>query len=74
MKCSWNKINLGWRLGNISEMVEEAIQIANLLDTKVSFEFNGVKVNLSKHSDHQNTVRKVTDAVGEGKTIYGEGC
>lgn len=50
MKCSWNCIDLGWRLGMLGDMMMEAISIAELLETKVSFEFNGVQVTVNKNT------------------------
>lgn len=66
-------ITLDWSIGTIGGMTEEAIELAKLTDMKVSFTFNGVKVNVTK----QTTLQIATDAlnaVREGKgSVYGEG-
>ena len=46
----WNCIDLGWRLGSLGDMMMEAISIAELLNTNVSFDFNGVKVTVNKNT------------------------
>lgn len=51
MKCSWGKIKLGHRFGTVAEMTAEAVKIAELLDCRVSFEFNGVEVNVDRYTD-----------------------
>ena len=43
MNCTWTHVDLAWRPGDIYSMTKEAVQIAELLNTKVSFDFNGVK-------------------------------
>lgn len=70
MKCSWSDIDLGWRLGSIDVMCKEAIEIAKLLDTRCSFEFNGVTVAVNKNSNWENLAKLVVDAVSKGNTHY----
>lgn len=74
MKCNWSNVSLGYRFGNINEVIKEAIEIAKLLDTKVNFEFNGVLVNVSKHSDVEDVYFKTMDALKiVKKSVYGKG-
>ncbi len=74
MKCNWSSVSLGWRGGRISDMTKEAIEIAKLLDTKVNFEFNDVKVNVSKYSDWEDVTISVHEAVLDGKkSVHGKG-
>lgn len=74
MKCSWSHIDLGWRCGDIGSMCKEAIEIAALLDTKVSFKFNSVKVNVAGRSDWEEVTEQALDAVRSGTTsVYGRG-
>ncbi|HHB9680589.1 TPA: hypothetical protein ACOAY7_002972 [Vibrio cholerae] len=74
MKCDWSNISLGFRFGTIDDMTKEAIEVAKLLDTKVNFEFNGVLVNVSKHSDVEDVCFKTMDALKIGKkSVYGKG-
>jgi len=74
MKCSWNKIDLGWTCGDIGTLCRQASEISILLDTKVSFDFNGIKVNLSPKSNVSTLIEKTMQAVGtETKSVYGEG-
>lgn len=75
INCSWSNVDLGWRCGEIFSMCKEAIEIAKLLNTKVSFEFNKVRVNVSKSSSANNLAIKALAAAQAGKTsVYGEGC
>ena len=74
MKCNWSNVSLGWRSGSIDNMTKEAIKIAELLDTKVNFEFNSVTVNVSKHSGWKDVTLSVHEAVQAGKTsAHGKG-
>lgn len=74
MKCNWSHVSLGWRSGSIDNMTKEAIEVAKTLDTKVDFEFNGVKVNVSKHSDWKDVTIDVHEAIQSGKkSVYGKG-
>jgi hypothetical protein len=74
MKCGWNKIDLGWRSGDIYTMSHEAVEIAKLLNVKTSFLFNGVRVNVSAKTDPVTISTKALEAVKSEKTsIYGEG-
>lgn len=74
MKCNWSNVSLGFRFGTIDDMTKEAIEVAKLLDTKVNFEFNGVTVNVSKHSDVEDVYFKTMDALKIGKkSVYGKG-
>ena len=76
MKCSWNSVDLGWLIGgDVASMCKEAIEIATLLDTKVSFVFNEVRVNVSPKSSYILTAQKALVAVSSGvASVYGEGC
>ena len=72
MNCSWSELDLGWRMGVISEQVKEAIEISQVLNTKVKFEFNKVIVHVNKNSDPNDTISKVLSAVKNGVTkVYG---
>lgn len=74
MKCLWNNVDLGWRAGDIWTMTRDAIAIAGTLDTKVSFEFNGVKVNVTKSSTIELVADKTILAVKQKQmSVYGEG-
>ena len=74
MNCSWSHVDLGFRFGDIGSMSKEAIEIAKLLDTKVSFVFNGVKVNVTKFSSYDTVAHAALDAVRDGKiSAFGEG-
>lgn len=74
MKCNWNSIDLGWRMGSVDNMAKEAIEIATLLSTKVSFDFNGVKVNVTSQSDCEGVAMDTLNAVRFGKTsVFGKG-
>lgn len=68
MKCSWTNVDLGWRTGSIYDMCEEAVQIAKLLDTGVSFMFNGCSVNLTKNSVAEQMVKSIMVAVNYDQT------
>lgn len=70
MKCSWTNVDLGWRTGSIYDMCEEAVQIAKVLDTEVSFMFNGCRVNLTKNSvADEQTVKSIMVAINYDQTI-----
>lgn len=75
MNCNWTHVDLGWRLGDIYSMVKEAVQVAELLNARVSFDFNGVKVNVTKNStDINGLCYEVLDAVKQGKmAVFGRG-
>lgn len=74
MNCNWNHVDLGWRLGDIGSMSDEAIEVARLLNTKVSFEFNGVKVNVSKDSFWKDVADSALDALRNGDSaVFGKG-
>jgi hypothetical protein len=73
MKCSWSDIDLGWRDGTIDNMVKEAIEIAKLLDTRCSFEFNGVTVAVNKNSNWETLSKLAKNAVADGNTKYVSG-
>lgn len=70
----FHRIDLGFALGDIGGMFREAKEIANTLDVKVSFEFNGVKVNISKHSTLEYVYPRLQDAIQTRKlSCFGEG-
>lgn len=74
MKCPWRKIDLGWTCGDIGTLCKQALEIAITLDTKVSFDFNGVKVSLSPKTNAADITEKALMAVGtDTKSVYGEG-
>jgi hypothetical protein len=74
VKCPWYKIDLGSACGDIYTLSKQAVEIAKLLDTEVSFDFNGVKVNASAKTCPTKLATDACDAVGKGiKSIYGEG-
>lgn len=77
MNCNWTHVDLGWRPGDIYSMTEEAVQIAKLLNTKVSFDFNGVKVHVTKQStdtDIDYLCEEVLNAIKQGKSsVFGRG-
>lgn len=75
MNCKWRHVDLGWRCGAIYEMCDDAVQIAKLLNTQVSFTFNGVRVNVSNQSDAEDISFKALEAV-KNKTdaVFGKGC
>jgi hypothetical protein len=75
MKCNWSHVDLGWRSGDIYTMSKEAVEIAKLLDTNVSFLFNGVRVNVSTKTDPASVAKLATIAVQEGlPSVHGQGC
>ena len=63
MNCSWTDIELGWRLGSIDNMAKEAIEIAKLLNTRCTFEFNGIIVAVNKDSDWEKVSLAALDAI-----------
>lgn len=67
MKCSWDCVDLGHRMGLLGDMMMEARTIAALLGTKVSFDFNGVKVILNENTSVLYNQQVVLDAVQSGK-------
>ncbi len=75
MNCKWRHVDLGWRCGAIYEMCDDAVQIAKLLNTQVSFTFNGVRVNVSSQSDAEDVSFQALEAV-KNKTdaVFGKGC
>ena len=74
MNCSWSCIDLGWTIGDIGSMSKEAIEVANLLNTKVSFDFNGVKVNVTKESNYVLVANDALEAVRLGiNAVFGQG-
>lgn len=74
IKCNWSHIDLGWRSGEIFSMCDEAITIACVTSTKVSFEFNGIKVNVTGESNTDSVARKALEAVKSKETaVFGEG-
>ena len=73
MKC-FNRIDLGFAFGDIGSLFREAKEIAIKCDVKVSFEFNGVKVNISKNSTLDYIYPKLQDAIQTKKlSCFGEG-
>ena len=66
MVCSWYEIDLGSRLGSIDGMCKEAIEIAKLLNTQCTFNFNGVKVCVDKNSKWERVVEATLRARSEG--------
>ena len=64
MKCSWSDIDLGWRAGTINNMVKEAIEIATLLDTRCTFEYQNTIVSVDKNCDLTSTVDAVLAVQG----------
>ena len=74
MKCPWSKINLGWACGDIFTLSRQAVEVAKLLNTKVTFDFNGVKVCASPITNPRDLSASALGAVEEGKgSVYGEG-
>lgn len=70
----FKQIDLGWTTGDIGGMFKEAKEVANVLDVKVSFEFNGVKVNISKNSTFEYVYSKLEEAIKTKKlSCFGEG-
>lgn len=75
MNCKWRHVDLGWRCGAIYEMCDDAVQIAKLLNTQVSFTFNGVRVNVSSQSDAEDVSFQALEAVKyETTAVFGKGC
>ncbi len=75
MNCKWRHVDLGWRTGTIYEMCDEAVQIAKLLNTQVSFTFNGVRVNVSSQSDPEDVSFQALEAAKyETSAVFGKGC
>ncbi len=71
--CQWSPIDLGWRCGTIYEMCDDAVQIAKLLNTRVVFTFNGVRVNVGTRSDVEDVSLRTMQAVKSGTdTVFGE--
>ena len=64
MKCSWSDIDLGWRFGDVTDQVREAIEIATLLDTRCTFEFQNTIVSVDKNCDLTGTVKAVLAVQG----------
>ena len=65
MKCSWSDIDLGWRLGNVDSLCKEAIAIAVLLDTRCTFDFNGITVCVDKNSEWEKVAVAALKAVSD---------
>jgi len=75
MNCKWRHVDLGWRCGAIYEMCDDAVQIAKLLNTQVSFTFNGVRVNVTSQSDPEDVSFKALEAVtSKTDAVFGKGC
>jgi hypothetical protein len=73
MKCFHN-IDLGWAIGDIGSLFKEAKEIATKCDVKVSFDFNGVKVNMSKDSTLEHIWPRLQEAMkGKNLSCFGEG-
>lgn len=64
MKCSWLDIDLGWRFGDVTDQVREAIEIATLLDTRCTFEYQNTIVSVDKNCDLTRTVDAVLAVQG----------
>ncbi len=66
-------IHLEGGMGMFGDMFEEARTIAEAFNCGVSFDFNGVRVKLTKNSTFGYTFDKVTLAVQNNqKIVYGE--
>lgn len=67
-------ITLNWLLGDFTSQFKEARAIAFLTGLKVSFEFNGVTVNITERStaDHTHNLYREALSTG-GKSVFGEG-
>lgn len=63
MNCSWSDIELGWRLGSIDSMTKEAIEVAKLLNTRCTFEFNGVTVAVNNNSNWEKVAHAALIAI-----------
>ncbi len=73
MKC-FHRIDLGFALGDIGSLFIEAKEIATKCDVKVSFDFNGVKVNMSKNSTLEYIWPRLQEAIQTKKlSCFGEG-
>ena len=73
MNCKWSPIDLGWRCGTIYEMCSDAIEIAKLLNTRVVFTFNGVRVNVGGRSDVEDVSLQTMQAVKSGTdAVFGD--
>lgn len=75
MRKVFTHIDLGWAPGMLSHHIEHAIHIADMTNCKVSFKFNGVAVNVTKHSSlsyvHEGVIHSMQS---EGKfAVFGEG-
>lgn len=67
-------ITLNWALGDFARQFKHAKEIASLTGLKVSFEFNGVKVNITGRSTADRTYELYREALSAGsKSIFGEG-
>lgn len=73
MKC-FHRIDLGFALGDIGSLFIEAKEISTKCDVKVSFDFNGVKVNMTKNSTLEYIWPRLQDAIQTKKlSCFGEG-
>ncbi len=68
-------VDLGGGMGMFDQLFPEAIEVANKLDTNVTFDFNGKKICLSKHSTIEHVWEEYQRSVGvdERLSVYGEG-
>lgn len=69
----FKRVDLGWSNGMFSTLFEEAKEVAVRLDCTVTFEFNGVKIFITKNSTCAYTFDKVQYAIQESyKEVHGE--
>lgn len=74
MSQAFTHLDLGWSMGSFDYLFNEAKRIAELTNTKVSFSFNGVKVNMTKDSTLDYTWPLIQEAIKHQKlSAFGEG-
>jgi hypothetical protein len=67
-------IDLGWALGTLYGQFEEAKKVATLLDCKVTFEFQHIKVCITKLSNFDTIYNNHRKAMNHGVlSCFGEG-
>lgn len=72
----YTTIDLGWVMGNFCDLFTEALAIAGLTNTKVSFDFNGVRVHITSESRLKEVwvdVKKAIRSEGKSPNVFGRG-
>ena len=63
---TFKDIDLGWEMGSIGHLLKNAIEICEATDCRAGFNFNGVKVRVTKHTNINDMAEVALKAVQEG--------